>query len=330
MQYLRARYYNPASGTFNRLDPFFGNMRDPQSLHKYLYVHGDPIQGIDPTGRFATVLGLGLGFAWAVSARQKHNARTLSVGAAVGSAVRILAAYWAAHIIKLAIEAGWTTFRVPAPATAFEGRIDKAKRDQYVQVIRTKLMTQVWERYSLNGDVAEWTAGRDGAKAIANAYVDAVIETIENENNPLAGILPAWAANSVGGTKCRTWAGIVSNRLTGQTNGTGWSMRTHYNSRPSWCWPSFFLAPWPGAEGEGVNCFQPSYAHHSFVSITYHEKTSASGRASHPDWVLDPWGTRLPDVYEATSFHQYWPLDQLDPLTGQDNSDIDMDWPSNP
>ena len=25
-------------------------MEDPQSLHKYAYVHGDPIQGIDPTG----------------------------------------------------------------------------------------------------------------------------------------------------------------------------------------------------------------------------------------------------------------------------------------
>jgi RHS repeat-associated protein len=50
MQYLRARYYDPASGTFNRLDPFAGNIQDPQSLHKYLYVHGDPIQGIDPTG----------------------------------------------------------------------------------------------------------------------------------------------------------------------------------------------------------------------------------------------------------------------------------------
>jgi hypothetical protein len=50
MQYLRARYYDVASGTFNRLDPFFGNLQDPQSLHKYLYVHGDPIGGIDPTG----------------------------------------------------------------------------------------------------------------------------------------------------------------------------------------------------------------------------------------------------------------------------------------
>ncbi len=59
MQYLRARYYDVASGTFNRLDPFAGNMQDPQSLHKYLYVHGDPVQGIDPTGlnTMTTTLG---------------------------------------------------------------------------------------------------------------------------------------------------------------------------------------------------------------------------------------------------------------------------------
>jgi RHS repeat-associated protein len=49
-QYLRARYYDPATGRFNRLDPFFGNLNDPQSLHKYLYTHADPVNGIDPSG----------------------------------------------------------------------------------------------------------------------------------------------------------------------------------------------------------------------------------------------------------------------------------------
>ncbi|MDR2439656.1 MAG: hypothetical protein LBE12_09855, partial [Planctomycetaceae bacterium] len=34
-QYLLARYYDPATGRFNRLDPFFGNLNDPLSLHKY-------------------------------------------------------------------------------------------------------------------------------------------------------------------------------------------------------------------------------------------------------------------------------------------------------
>ena len=32
-------------------------MQDPQSLHKYAYVHGDPVQGIDPTGMFFGSLG---------------------------------------------------------------------------------------------------------------------------------------------------------------------------------------------------------------------------------------------------------------------------------
>jgi len=56
-QYLRARLYDPATGTFNRLDPFAGNVHDPQSLHKYLYVHGDPVNNVDPTGQFATLIG---------------------------------------------------------------------------------------------------------------------------------------------------------------------------------------------------------------------------------------------------------------------------------
>ncbi len=54
-QYLRARWYDATTGRFNRLDPFFGNHTDPQSFHKYGYVHGDPIAGIDPTGLFNSV-----------------------------------------------------------------------------------------------------------------------------------------------------------------------------------------------------------------------------------------------------------------------------------
>jgi RHS repeat-associated protein len=48
--YNRARWYNPLNGRFNRMDPFAGNTQDPQSLHKYLYCHANPINGIDPAG----------------------------------------------------------------------------------------------------------------------------------------------------------------------------------------------------------------------------------------------------------------------------------------
>jgi RHS repeat-associated protein len=58
LHYLRARYYNSATGTFVSRDPIDthstevdGTPTDPKSLHKYLYAGGDPINGIDPTGR---------------------------------------------------------------------------------------------------------------------------------------------------------------------------------------------------------------------------------------------------------------------------------------
>ena len=57
-QYLRARYYNPATAHFNRLDPFFGNPQDPQSYNKYAYVHGYPVMGVDPSGMAWTISGL--------------------------------------------------------------------------------------------------------------------------------------------------------------------------------------------------------------------------------------------------------------------------------
>ncbi len=54
--YLRARWYSPLTGRFNRIDPFAGNNRDPQSLHKYLYAHSNPINRIDPTGQLSLSL----------------------------------------------------------------------------------------------------------------------------------------------------------------------------------------------------------------------------------------------------------------------------------
>jgi RHS repeat-associated protein len=50
MYNLRARYYNPSNGRFNQRDAYNGNKYDPQSLHRYLYANGDPINGRDPSG----------------------------------------------------------------------------------------------------------------------------------------------------------------------------------------------------------------------------------------------------------------------------------------
>jgi RHS repeat-associated protein len=58
LYYLRARYYNPLTGRFMSRDPEDGNQINPATLHKYLYADGDPLNGIDPTGR-ADLIELG-------------------------------------------------------------------------------------------------------------------------------------------------------------------------------------------------------------------------------------------------------------------------------
>jgi RHS repeat-associated protein len=54
--YLRARYYNPNNGRFSQMDSYEGSPSDPQSLHKYLYCHANPVNGIDPSGQFFTYM----------------------------------------------------------------------------------------------------------------------------------------------------------------------------------------------------------------------------------------------------------------------------------
>ena len=50
--YLRARYYDPTVGRFTQMDTFAGFEKDPITLHKYLYGNANPINGIDPSGKF--------------------------------------------------------------------------------------------------------------------------------------------------------------------------------------------------------------------------------------------------------------------------------------
>ncbi|NET09818.1 MAG: hypothetical protein F6K16_34985, partial [Symploca sp. SIO2B6] len=48
--YLRDRFYDQSSGRFLRKDVYEGNTGQPLSLHKYMYVHADPVNGTDPSG----------------------------------------------------------------------------------------------------------------------------------------------------------------------------------------------------------------------------------------------------------------------------------------
>ncbi len=48
--YLRARYYNPADGRFQSRDTWGGDENQSQSLNRWIYVVGNPINLTDPSG----------------------------------------------------------------------------------------------------------------------------------------------------------------------------------------------------------------------------------------------------------------------------------------
>jgi RHS repeat-associated protein len=51
--YLRARYYNRDTGTFPSLDPYEGDISNPMSLNRYIYVYDNPVNLVDPSGMIA-------------------------------------------------------------------------------------------------------------------------------------------------------------------------------------------------------------------------------------------------------------------------------------
>ena len=50
LQYNRARYYDAGTGRWNRADEYRGDLVEPPSLHRYVYVFQNPVSLADPSG----------------------------------------------------------------------------------------------------------------------------------------------------------------------------------------------------------------------------------------------------------------------------------------
>ena len=58
-QYLRARYYDPASGRFLTKDTYLGETNDPLSRNLYAYTRNNPVNLVDPSGHlFGTIMAI--------------------------------------------------------------------------------------------------------------------------------------------------------------------------------------------------------------------------------------------------------------------------------
>ena len=60
--YMRARFYEPVAMRFNQPDTVRWDVREPQSLNRYAYVHNNPVMYEDPSGEIPVLVGAGLGW----------------------------------------------------------------------------------------------------------------------------------------------------------------------------------------------------------------------------------------------------------------------------
>lgn len=57
LDYLRARFMNPATGRFASADSFPGVIQNPLTLNHYIYTGQNPVNFVDPTGHFFDLIG---------------------------------------------------------------------------------------------------------------------------------------------------------------------------------------------------------------------------------------------------------------------------------
>ncbi|MBK9140288.1 MAG: RHS repeat-associated core domain-containing protein [Verrucomicrobia bacterium] len=60
--HLRARSYDPGTGRFTSVDPVFGDLSLPETLHRYVFGGNDPVNQLDPSGE-SFIINVGIAVA---------------------------------------------------------------------------------------------------------------------------------------------------------------------------------------------------------------------------------------------------------------------------
>jgi RHS repeat-associated protein len=84
---LRSRWYHSVSGRFTTTDTFEGYPNRPNSLHKYTYAEGDPINRIDPSGH-ESLVGLSIATSIGTSLHSLYDEAVSSTGFALMDSVK--------------------------------------------------------------------------------------------------------------------------------------------------------------------------------------------------------------------------------------------------
>ena len=91
LDYALARYYDSRTGTFCSADPRAGSPGDPQSWNRYPYARNDPIDKVDPSGKFFFLIPLVEALVGAMEATLPEVVTTITVTATAAPWIDTLA-----------------------------------------------------------------------------------------------------------------------------------------------------------------------------------------------------------------------------------------------
>ena len=220
--YLRARYYDPKVGRFNRLDPFFGNISDPQSLHKYTYCHGDPVNNVDPSGMFFTVMSY-FGASYISSVMRGMTAAGTSTTALL--ATKLLGLKLLQYGLVVA-GVCMDTYVVCLPFAYWSSHPNDASSADYTQRLKyileiNRLSVAVGDTYQQGGLRAIESLLRQ-ENTVVNLTSDSNLSKFPSSNWDALSIHMTWAGSKY---NCIGYGGVyVGENLQGGGDGLNWPM----------------------------------------------------------------------------------------------------------
>ncbi|MDR2440896.1 MAG: hypothetical protein LBE12_16160, partial [Planctomycetaceae bacterium] len=285
-QYLRARYYDPVTGRFNRLDPFFGNLSDPQSLHKYLYTHVEPVNNVDPSGEFAALVGIAISSIIHVSLSQTKSTKDLSIFTKI---VIDIGAFFLGQILtselySLRWEASplWDksispkhpSKKINVKISDWERNITKFLKDHISS--RTDLSEEIKIQAYIEANIL----AKNYVKAVQSRAISYANLSNYNEEYFGTGGQSGWFGNLYNTErKCPSWVIGIANDL---SNLKVWKVKTHFNVIKGSDWTTFPIM-------------------HSFISLKI-----PTNENNDDAFVLDPWVAARPLIFDAKEFYQLW------------------------
>jgi RHS repeat-associated protein len=189
-QYLRARYYNPATGQFLTQDPVQGDIVHPTTLQKYVYTSANPVNDVDPTGKFFLLDAL-------INAGRDISARIVIAAQsayAIGNAVLIRAFYWYfTNALKIEFYATVASLGLGLASAGLQWMDEASER---------LLMTPIPDNLATEADIGErWMEPTAGANAthyraiddFRNGHVTALKSIGTDNMNRLINRIDGWA-----------------------------------------------------------------------------------------------------------------------------------------